>query len=142
MLARGHLLGVEVVGSLLVAVAAFAAEPEAKLPPIKAIRDPKPSSAVFKAASWKKPLVIDSAEAAAEYYGEKALAELKEKVDFKRQTLLIFAWRGSGRDRLTYAVAESYPEQVFFTFRRGRTRDLRRHLHVFALRSNVKWRVK
>ena len=142
MLARGHLLGVAVVGSLLVAVAAFAAEPGPKLPPIKAIRDPKPSAAVFKAASWKKPLVIDSAEAAAEYYGEKALAELKAKVDFKRQTLLIFAWRGSGRDRLTYAVAESYPKQVFFTFRRGRTKDLRRHLHVFALRSNVKWRVK
>ena len=142
MLARGRLLGVVAVGNLLVAAAALAAEPEPKLPPIKAITDPKPSAAVFKAARWKKPLVIESAEAAAEYYAEKALAELKAKVDFKRQTLLIFAWRGSGRDRLTYAVAESYPEQVFFTLRRGRTRDLRRHLRVFALRSNVRWRVK
>ena len=39
-------------------------------------------------------------------------------------------------------IAESYPEQVFFTYKPGRTRDLRPHVYVFALRSNVKWSVK
>jgi len=41
---------------------------------------------------------------------------------------------------LAYRVAESDPEQVFFTFRPGRTRDLRPHVRVFAVRSNVTWR--
>ena len=35
-----------------------------------------------------------------------------------------------------------FPEQVFFTYTPGRTRDLRPHVHVYALRSNVRWSVK
>jgi hypothetical protein len=130
------------LGSLLIATAAVAGEPDPKLPPIQTLREPKPSKAVFKASSWNKPLVIDSLEAAAPYFTKKALAALKTKVDFARQKLLIFAWRGSGQDRLTYSVAESYPEQVLFRYKRGRTRDLRSHLHLYVLRSNVRWRVK
>ena len=91
---------------------------------------------------WNKPLVLDSLKAAAPYFTKKALAVLKTKVDFARQKLLIFAWRGSGQDRLTYSVAESYPEQIHFRYRRGRTRDLRPHVYLYALRSNVRWRVK
>ncbi|MFC1806712.1 hypothetical protein ACFL09_07045 [Planctomycetota bacterium] len=142
MRARQHLLHVVTLGSLLIASAALAAEPDPKLPPIQRLKEPKPTNAVFKASSWKKPLEIDSLEAAAPYFTEKALATLKTKVDFAHQKLLIFAWRGSGQDRLTYSVAESYPEQVFFRYRRGRTKDLRPHLHMYLLRANVRWSVK
>jgi hypothetical protein len=65
---------------------------------------------------------------------------MSKKVDFTRQVVLAFAWRGSGRDKLTSTIAESFPEQIFFKFRPGRTRDLRSHIHIYALRSNVTWR--
>ena len=69
-------------------------------------------------------------------------SKLRKQVDFAKQFVLLFAWRGSGQDRLDAAVAESYPEQIFFSYAPGRTRDLQEHVRVFALRSNVKWSVK
>ena len=67
---------------------------------------------------------------------------LAEKVDFAQQMVLVFAWRGSGQDKLDSQVAESYPEQITFLHTKGRTKDLRPHLEVYALRSNVKWTVR
>ena len=142
MRTRQHLPRVVTLGNLLIAAAAVAGEPDPKPPPIQRLAKPKPTQAAFKASSWSKPLVIDSLEAAAPYFAEKALAVLKTKVDFAQQRLLIFAWRGSGQDRLTSSVAESYPEQVLFRYRRGRTRDLRAPLHLYLLRSNVRWSVR
>ena len=63
-------------------------------------------------------------------------------VDFSQQCLLVFAWRGSGQDKLDYSVAESFPEQVAFAYQPGRTRDLRPHVKVFAVRANVNWSVR
>jgi len=111
-------------------------------PPIKECEKVVPKSSVFEASSWRKPLVLHSEKEAAEQFGEKELAKLVKQVDFSQQFILVFAWRGSGQDRLEHAVAESFPEQVFFTYKPGRTRDLRPHVHVYVLRSNVKWSVK
>lgn len=111
-------------------------------PPIKAIKDVKPKANVFKAGGRKKPIVIKSAEDAAKYFSKDAVAALMKQVSFEKQVVLVFAWRGSGQDKLTFAVAESFPEQIFFTLKPGRTRDLRPHVHIYALRSNVKWRVR
>ena len=110
------------------------------VPPIQAVKGVKPKPSVFKAAVRGKPLVIRSEKEAAEHFADADVATLKDRVDFKQQIMLVFAWRGSGQDRLTHTVAESYPEQVFFTLRPGRTRDLRPHVQVYALRSNVTWR--
>ena len=118
-----------------------AAEPDASIPPIQEIKDAQPGPEVFKAAKRGEPLVLKTADEAEKYFGDDALATLKEKVDFEQQIVLVFAWRGSGQDKLTYAVAESFPEQIRFKIEPGRTRDLRPHLHVFALRKNVKWSV-
>jgi len=142
MFVRRCLICAAAAGCLLAGVAGLAGEPDPKLPPIQRLKGPRPSQAVFKASSAKKPLVIETAEEAAKWFSEKALAELREKVDFAQQKLLVFAWRGSGGDRLTYSVAESYPEQVFFKLHRGRTRDLRAHLSMYALRANVRWSVR
>lgn len=126
----------------LVVAPAIAAEPDATIPPIKEIQNAKPSAGVFKAATVKKPLVLKSDKDAAKHFDKKQLASLKKSVDFKQQIVLVFAWQGSGRDTLGATVAESYPEQITFTYKRGLTRDLRRHIRVYALRSNVKWSVK
>lgn len=116
------------------------AAPDATIPPIKDVKGIKPNDTVFKAATLQKPLVIKSEKEAAEHFGMDALSALKKQVDFEQQIVLVFAWRGSGQDRLAYDVAESFPEQVFFRYKPGRTKDLRPHTYVFALRSNVKWR--
>lgn len=101
-----------------------------------------PEQGVFKDFSWNKPIVIKSNEEAAKYFSEDALKALIKSVDFKRQFVLVFAWRGSGQDKLSYSVAESYPEQIVFSRKRGITQDLRSHTNTYALRSNVKWSVK
>jgi hypothetical protein len=91
---------------------------------------------------WNKPQVIRSDEDAAKHFDKEGLAALGKKVDLKKQIVLIFAWKGSGQDRLSYTVAESFPEQIAFSLKPGATDDLREHVHVFALRSNVKWGVR
>ena len=102
----------------------------------------EPQSSIFKNSNFNKPIVVKSKEEAAKHFGKEAVAALVKAVDFKKQFVLVFAWRGSGGDQLNYTVAESFPEQISFSRQFGRTRDLRSHAKVFALRSNVKWNVQ
>jgi hypothetical protein len=99
----------------------------------------KPEKSVFKDAAWNEPIVIKSTEDAAKHFGKDALEKLGKAVDFKKQVVLVFAWQGSGGDKLSYTVAESLPEQISFSLQRGLTRDLLSHTHVYALRSNVRY---
>lgn len=101
----------------------------------------KPETSDFKDSAWNKPIVIKSQDEAAEHFGEEALDEIAAEVDFEKQIVLVFAWRGSGGDKLEYKILESHPEQIPFSLLPGRTRDLRLHTRVFALRSNVEWSV-
>ena len=100
--------------------------------------DIRPSKIEF--SRWNTPVELTSLEDAKKHFEGDALDQLKAKVDFGNQIVLVFSWRGSGQDKLDYVVMESFPEQIAFSYRPGRTRDLRPHVHVFALRSNVKWR--
>ena len=100
--------------------------------------DIRPSKIEF--SRWNTPVELTSLEDAKKHFEGDALDQLKAKVDFGNQIVLVFAWRGSGQDKLDYVVMESFPEQIAFSYRPGRTRDLRPHVHVFAFRSNVKWR--
>ena len=96
-----------------------AADPEAFVPPIQEMKDIRPTADVFQAAKRGKPLELKTADEAAKFFGEEALAALQEKVDFDEQIVLVFAWRGSGQDKLSYVVAESFPEQITFTITPG-----------------------
>lgn len=128
----------------LVTAAALAAEKEdapAHIEPIVQIKDVAPNRDAFKPRGWKTPHVITSHDGAVKIFGEDGAKKLAASVDLAKQTVLVFAWRGSGQDKLTYGVQESYPEQVAFMYQGGRTRDLRPHVHVYALRNNVKWSV-
>ena len=58
------------------------------------------------------------------------------------QVLLLFAWRGSGQDRLEYQLQPSPAGEIVFFFSPGRTRDLREHHKVFVLRADVAWSVR
>ena len=76
------------------------------------------------------------------YFKKGAIKVIKKSIDFTKQKLLVFGWRGSGGDKIDYVVLESYPEQIAFTKTRGRTRDLRSHIHIYVLRKNVSWSIK
>jgi hypothetical protein len=96
---------------------------------------------IFASATRSEPVVIRSQGEAAHHFGADERAKLVRLVDFSRQFILVFAWRGSGQDRMDAAVAESFPEKVFFRHLPGMTRDLRPHVRIFALRNGVTWRV-
>ncbi len=115
--------------------------PAADLSPINRVTNVRPKPSVFKVSSRKKPLVLRSEKDAAEHFAAGDVAVMAKQVDFKQRFVLVFAWRGSGQDKLDYNVLESFPEQVVFNYKPGRTRDLRPHVYIFALRSNVRWRV-
>jgi hypothetical protein len=61
---------------------------------------------------------------------------LAKEIDFDKEFALIFAWSGSGGDRL---VANLEKETVVFSIVRGRTKDLRGHARVYALAKGTKW---
>tara|TARA_B100000900_G_scaffold314546_1_gene273421 strand:+ start:341 stop:754 length:414 start_codon:yes stop_codon:yes gene_type:complete len=107
--------------------------------PITQIKDLSANEALFKVASRTKPLVLKSLKNGAKYFGKKTLTKIFKAVDFEKQNVLLFAWKGSGQDRLQYVVKESFPEQIVFSYQRGRTKDLRSHVKVYVLRSDVKW---
>jgi len=120
---------------------AVAAEPPMKGLPIIEIENVPTKPTVFQDATRKKPLIFRKAEEAAKYFEEKPFAALKKKADFDSHMVLVFAWHGSGQDKITYRIAESYPEQITFEYQPGRTRDYRPHVRIYALRKNVQWTV-
>jgi hypothetical protein len=121
-----------------VSYAATSTTAEEMLPPIQDITDIKANEQIWKVAKRGVPLTLHSKSEAARYFAESQLKLLLKKVDFQKQTLLVFAWPGSGQDKMTYTIAESFPEQITFKILPGRTRDLRSHLKIYALRKNVK----
>ncbi len=137
------LAGLSRAGAQEPADARAAQERLAAFAPIREIRPvPAPRPEVFRregGASPSAPLALRSAEEVEKHFQPDDAKALAGQVDFDRQLLLLFAWRGSGQDRLEFRVAESLPEQVHFTYTGGLTRDLRPHVRLFVLRSDVRW---
>ena len=113
---------------------------QAPLAPIQEVSDVRPLAVAFEKSGRDRPLVLRSKKEASEVFSPEAAAKLMKSVDFEKQFVLLFAWRGSGQDSLQFSVLESFPEQVVFKYQPGRTRDLRPHVRVYALRSKVRWR--
>lgn len=111
----------------------------AGVPAVTPIADIKVKDAAFGASGPQKPLVLKSRDDAAAYFDKDELEKLDKQVDFKKQVLLVFAWQGSGQDQLDVAVGESFPEVLMFSYKRGRTKDLRTHVKIFAARENVRF---
>jgi len=89
----------------------------------------KPAKATTK-AELEKLLDKDSAET------------VGKKVDFKKEYVLVFAWAGSGQDKLAMKVETTKKgDEAVFSYKPGRTRDLRRHLKVYALPTKTTYKV-
>lgn len=96
----------------------------AKLEPKKGTKVGEPTKVTSKAELAK---AVDDQDAA------DAIAKL---VDFEKEYVLIFVWAGSGGDKLTAAVEK---DAVVFAVKRGLTKDLRQHAHVFAVAKGAEW---
>lgn len=102
----------------------------------------KTTDAVFGAAKRFQPILLKTRQQAEPYFQPQSLKFLDQRVDFNKQYVLVFAWRGSGQDRLTHEVSANSGEgeaKIEFLLIPGRTRDLRSHVSVFAVRNDVIW---
>ena len=63
-----------------------------------------------------------------------AVEEIKKQVNFEKEKLVVFAWGGSGGDKLAtdITVADKKTTAVF-TLTRGLTRDFRQHIHLYVV---------
>ncbi|MFI4859595.1 MAG: hypothetical protein ACIAXF_02820 [Phycisphaerales bacterium JB063] len=128
------------VGLMMIPTALLAGEGE-DTPLVRQIAA-SPNRDVFETARWNEPIELASAGDAAEYFEADQLAALNAAVDWEQEAVLVFAWRGSGGDRMTAQTDADNPDTVRFLYTRGLTRDLRPHVYVFVLKQGVVWEVE
>ncbi len=75
------------------------------------------------------PIVLTSMEEALKHLTRASMEKIN--VDFNKQQVVIFAWQGSGQDRLM--GSQSSDKEAIFRYISGRTRDLRTHTAIYAL---------
>jgi hypothetical protein len=91
----------------------------------------------------RKPTRITSADELAKALPDKAWQErIANQVDFAKEYLLLFAWAGSGQDKLTFQAWQAIVPGVEFVYTEGRTDDLRSHFRLFAVAKNLIWQVR
>jgi hypothetical protein len=80
---------------------------------------------------FKEPVKITSQQELEKAVEDKeARATILKEVDLKKEFLLLFQWAGSSRDVLEMQERDNVQT---FTYYRGRTKDLRMHVKLFAL---------
>ncbi|MDE0597328.1 MAG: hypothetical protein OSB65_18960 [Roseibacillus sp.] len=135
---KPHLIAI--VSILIIGAELFAAP--ANHLPITELKDLRAEKAVFAGATRIRPIILKSLKDGIKYFEKDALSTISNAVDFEKQIVLIFAWKGSGQDRFTVAGTEDHPGQIKFSYKPGRTKDLRPHIKIFVLQSDLKWSVK
>jgi hypothetical protein len=65
---------------------------------------------------------------------------IKKQVDFTKDKLILFAWGGSGGDKLSSKLSLD-GKTVTFGYTPGLTRDFRRHVHLFAIPKNAEFKI-
>jgi hypothetical protein len=74
-----------------------------------------------------------------ELLGEAVAAKFKGRIDFATHDFVLFQWAGSGQDKIIAVVND---DTVIFQYKRGLTRDLRRHRQAFAVKKGMGWKVE
>jgi hypothetical protein len=130
---------------LLIACAPFAPGDEKAEP-----KDPKAPKAREITVAGKLPQVRGLFDKPTQITTEKELeksipdkdtrAAILKKVDLKKEHLVLFAWGGSGGDRLGFTVSKD-GKTVTFTRTQGLTDDLRYHVKLFAIPKGAKYKV-
>ena len=84
-------------------------------------------------------IVVKSMEDALKHLTRASMEKIN--VDFEKQQLVIFAWQGSGQDRLTGFHPGSKGALASFHYAPGRTRDLRTHTDIYSMPKDSKVKV-
>jgi hypothetical protein len=93
-----------------------------------------------KAGGRPRPVEIRTAEEllkSALFVDDDARDEVKKQVSFQKEKLVVFVWGGSGQDGLAGELLKR-GGTAGFTFKAGRTDDLRHHGLVFAVPRDAK----
>ena len=133
------MLALFVAGSL-----AVADDKEKDKPAIKEI-DTKDMKLTFpKMGRGVEPTTVASAEDLAKNPVVKEAAdEIKKKIDFAKEKLVVFAWAGSGQDKLTPELRTVDTKMTaVFAYTRGLTRDLRQHIHLYVVPRDAEVKVE
>lgn len=97
-----------------------------------------------KGGNSPKAVEIKSAEELAKsplFADDDGRAEIKKQVDFGKEKLVVFVWKGSGQDKLTGELVKR-GGTARFTYKAGLTDDLRSHAYVFAVPKDAKVELK
>jgi hypothetical protein len=100
--------------------------------------DTKDLKVDFEKGRVTQPTVITNAE-----QFDKTLPgadAVKKQVDFGKDKLVLFAWGGSGGDKLAAKTSDD-GKSVNFNYTPGLTRDFRRHVHLFAIPKDADFKV-
>lgn len=84
---------------------------------------------------------MESFEDAAKYLNRASIESLDGKIDFQKDKLLLFAWKGSESDNFYVSPLISRPPEAKFTYNPGQDEKLKTHVKIFALQKDAKWSV-
>jgi hypothetical protein len=103
-----------------------------------------PKEGLPRFSQQQQPIKITDEEELARAIPDKELREqISKQVDFTAHYLVLFAWSGSGGDRVTFQIEGDKKQPiVMFEFRPGRTADLRGHCHLYAIVKKATLRMK
>jgi hypothetical protein len=91
--------------------------------------------AVPKDGTALKLIEIGTADALAKspLFPADSAEKLKKELDFEKDKLIVFAWNGSGRDRLTGALTPGPVPLAAFQYTPGLTFEWRQHARLFVV---------
>jgi hypothetical protein len=121
--------------AVLLAVPAFAEDK----PAVRALETKDVKFDFARRGSQPRPVEIKTAEELAKsplFKDDDGRDAIKKQVDFSKEKLVMFAWGGSGGDKLTGALLKD--GKASFTYTAGFTDDLRYHAHAFAVPKDAK----
>lgn len=96
-----------------------------------------------KSGEWDKPYPVTADDDLKKFISDAPTRKkVLDAVDFKTHVLLVFAWQGSGGDRIAAAIAEDAPENVRFILKAGATDDVRQNIQLFAVPKEMRWTAK
>lgn len=129
-----------ILAAMFLAVPAFAADDK---PVVKEIATKDLKVTPMRGGKATEPKEITSAEDLAKSPVLKDAADdVKKSVDFSKEKLVLFAWAGSGGDKLAPELkGEDKKVTAEFVLTRGLTRDLRQHVHIYVVPKDAEVKV-
>ena len=104
--------------------------------PVKELKELTVKESAFRHARPPHPSAVRSDDEAEAIFEGESLAAFRKEVDFSKEQAVVFAWQGSGQDRIK---ADNGKAGMLFDYEPGRTRDLRQQSSFFPKRIRGRW---